>query len=94
MSACRSRPRDSRGRRIIIDDLRMRKLPHTAAEDLLEFIMRRYERVATLLTSNRPDDDWASSSSASFTDQAASEGLYQSKYRDQVCTQLAGRPSW
>src|SRR3970282_1713348 len=36
----------------------MRKLPHTAAEDLLEIIMRRYERAATLLTSNRPVDDW------------------------------------
>ena len=37
----------------------MRKLPATAAEDLLELIMRRYERVSTLLTSNRPVDDWA-----------------------------------
>jgi DNA replication protein DnaC len=36
----------------------MRKLPHTAAEDLLELIMRRYERASTLLTSNRPVDDW------------------------------------
>lgn len=36
----------------------MRKLPATAAEDLLELIMRRYERVSTLLTSNRPVDDW------------------------------------
>ncbi len=43
---------------LIIDDLGMRKLPHTAAEDLLELIMRRYERVSTLLTSNRPIDDW------------------------------------
>ena len=47
---------------LIIDDLGMRKLPHTAAEDLLEIIMRRYERAATLLTSNRPVDDWGSSS--------------------------------
>jgi hypothetical protein len=31
----------------------MRKLPLTAAEDLLEIIMRRYERASTLLTSNR-----------------------------------------
>jgi DNA replication protein DnaC len=38
---------------LIIDDLGMRKLPHTAAEDLLELIMRRYERASTLLTSNR-----------------------------------------
>ena len=43
---------------LIIDDLGMRKLPHTAAEDLLEIIMRRYERTSTLLTSNRPVDDW------------------------------------
>jgi hypothetical protein len=37
---------------LIIDDFGMRKLPHTAAEDLLEIIMRRYERFSTLLTSN------------------------------------------
>jgi DNA replication protein DnaC len=43
---------------LIIDDLGMRKLPSTAAEDLLELVMRRYERVSTILTSNRPVDDW------------------------------------
>jgi DNA replication protein DnaC len=43
---------------LIIDDFGMRKLPHTAAEDLLEIVMRRYERCSTLLTSNRPVDDW------------------------------------
>jgi len=43
---------------LIVDDLGMRKLPSTAAEDLLEIIMRRYERASTLLTSNRPVDDW------------------------------------
>jgi DNA replication protein DnaC len=43
---------------LIIDDFGMRKLPQTAAEDLLEIIMRRYERASTLLTSNRPVDDW------------------------------------
>ncbi len=43
---------------LIIDDLGMRKLPHTAAEDLLELVMRRYERASTILTSNRPVDDW------------------------------------
>lgn len=43
---------------LILDDFGMRKLPHTAAEDLLEIIMRRYERFSTLLTSNRPVDDW------------------------------------
>lgn len=43
---------------LIIDDLGMRKLPATAAEDLLELVMRRYERGSTLITSNRPVDDW------------------------------------
>lgn len=43
---------------LIIDDLGMRKLPITAAEDLLEIVMRRYEYASTLLTSNRPVEDW------------------------------------
>jgi DNA replication protein DnaC len=43
---------------LIVDDFGMRKLPHTAAEDLLEIVMRRYEQFSTLLTSNRPVDDW------------------------------------
>jgi DNA replication protein DnaC len=43
---------------LIIDDLGMRKLPASAGEDLLEIVMRRYERASTILTSNRPIDDW------------------------------------
>ena len=43
---------------LIIDDLGMRKLPPTAAEELLEIVMRRYERASTLMTSNRPVEDW------------------------------------
>ena len=43
---------------LIIDDLGMRKLPNTAAEDLLELVMRRYEKTSTILTSNRPVEDW------------------------------------
>jgi DNA replication protein DnaC len=43
---------------LIIDDLGMKKLPATAAEDLLELVMRRHERASTLFTSNRPVEDW------------------------------------
>jgi len=43
---------------LIVDDLGMRKLPTSAAEDLLEVIMRRYERASTIVTSNRPIEDW------------------------------------
>ncbi len=38
----------------IMDHFCMCKLPLTAAEELLEVIMRRYERTSTLVTSNRP----------------------------------------
>jgi DNA replication protein DnaC len=43
---------------LLIDDLGMRRLPQTAAEDLLEIVMRRYEKSSTLITSNRPVEDW------------------------------------
>src|SRR5881397_88449 len=43
---------------LIIDDLGMRKLGPTAAEELLEIVMRRYGRASTLVTSNRPVEDW------------------------------------
>jgi DNA replication protein DnaC len=43
---------------LILDDVGMRKPPPTGAGELLEIIMRRYERASTLLTSNRPVEDW------------------------------------
>ena len=43
---------------LIIDDLGIRKLGPTAAEELLEIVMRRYERASTLVTPNRPVEDW------------------------------------
>lgn len=43
---------------LIIDDFGMRKLPQTTAENLLEIVMRRYERASTLLTPNRVVVDW------------------------------------
>ena len=48
---------------LIIDDLGMRKLPHTAAEDLLELIMRRYERASTL----SPQIGWGIGDTAAVT---------------------------
>ena len=44
--------------RLHIESNQLRLTRHTAAEDLLEIIMRRYERFSTLLTSNRPVEDW------------------------------------
>lgn len=43
---------------LVIEDLGMRRLPATAAEDLLEVFTRRYEIGATCISSNRPIEDW------------------------------------
>lgn len=43
----------------MIDDLFLRKLPPSAGDELAEVIMSRYEKLSTILTSNRPVEDWA-----------------------------------
>lgn len=43
---------------LVLEDLGMRHLPPTAAEDLLEVFVRRYEKGAIIVTSNRPSEDW------------------------------------
>lgn len=43
---------------LVIDDLFLRKLPSSAGEELADVLMSRYEKLSTILTSNRPIDDW------------------------------------
>lgn len=43
---------------LVIEDLGMKKLPATAAEDLLELFVRRYEKGSIIMTTNRPLEDW------------------------------------
>jgi DNA replication protein DnaC len=43
---------------VIIDDMGLKSLPKHSAEYLLEVIMRRYENRSTIMTSNRPIDEW------------------------------------
>jgi DNA replication protein DnaC len=43
---------------LVLEDLGMKRLPPTAAEDLLEVFVRRYEKGAVILTTNRPVEDW------------------------------------
>ncbi|MFO0938351.1 MAG: IS21-like element helper ATPase IstB [Gemmataceae bacterium] len=43
---------------LIIDDMGMKQLPKRSGEYLFEIILRRYETRSTLMTSNRPLDDW------------------------------------
>jgi DNA replication protein DnaC len=43
---------------LIIDDMGMKQLPKRSGEYLFEIIMRRYQVRSTLMTSNRPLEDW------------------------------------
>ena len=43
---------------LIIDDMGLKQLPNKAGEYLFEIIMRRYEIRSTIMTSNRPIEDW------------------------------------
>ncbi len=44
---------------LVIDDLFLRKLPSGAGDELADVLMSRYEKQSTLITSNRPLEDWA-----------------------------------
>lgn len=43
---------------LVIDDLFLRQLPASAGEELADVLMNRYEKLSTIVTSNRSLDDW------------------------------------
>ena len=43
---------------LIIDDMGLKQLPRHSGEYLFEVIMRRYENRSTIMTSNRPVEEW------------------------------------
>ncbi|MDO8679612.1 MAG: IS21-like element helper ATPase IstB [Acidobacteriota bacterium] len=43
---------------LVLEDFGMKRLGATAAEDLLEIFVRRHEAASTLITTNRPTQDW------------------------------------
>jgi DNA replication protein DnaC len=43
---------------LVLEDFGMRKLGPNAAEDLLEVFVRRHEKASTVITTNRPTQDW------------------------------------
>lgn len=43
---------------LIIDDMGLKRLPKQSGEYLFEIIMRRHELRSTIMTSNRPLDEW------------------------------------
>jgi DNA replication protein DnaC len=43
---------------LVLEDLGMKRLPRTAGEDLLETVVRRYEKGSIIMTTNRSLEDW------------------------------------
>ena len=43
---------------LIVDDMGIKQLPKRSGEYLFEIILRRYETKSTMMTSNRPLEDW------------------------------------
>jgi DNA replication protein DnaC len=43
---------------LIIDDMGLKQLPKQSGEHFFEIIMRRYENRSTMMTSNRPLEEW------------------------------------
>ena len=43
---------------LILDDMGLKQLPKRSGEYLFEIIMRRHELHSTMMTSNRPLEDW------------------------------------
>jgi len=64
---------------LIIDDMGLKQLPKHAGEYLLEVIIRRYETRATIMTSNRPIEDWGKERRERETSIARSEAIQKNK---------------
>lgn len=48
----------TRGDLLVLEDFEMKTLGATAAEDLLEVFVRRHETASTVITTNRPTQNW------------------------------------
>ena len=43
---------------LMVDDLFLKRLPANAGDELADVVMSRYEKATTIITSNRPLEDW------------------------------------
>jgi len=43
---------------LILDDMKIKQLPKRSGEFLFEILVRRHELKSTMMTSNRPLEDW------------------------------------
>lgn len=75
-----------------IDDMGMKQLPKRSGEYLFEIIMRRYENHSTIMTSNRPLEDWGKLIGDAEGDQGGSPKQPQPSWTDS-CTTPRSSPS-
>lgn len=71
---------------LIIDDMGMKELTRTAGEYLLEVIMRRHGLKSTVMTSNRPMNDWG----RLLGDNAAASAVLDRLLKDSEIIQISG----
>jgi DNA replication protein DnaC len=72
---------------LILDDMGMKQLPKKSGEFLLEIIMRRHELRSTMMTSNRPLEDWGKR----IGDVPAATAILDRFLQDAELIQMTGR---
>lgn len=72
---------------LILDDMGMKQLPKRSGEFLFEIIMRRHELRSTMMTSNRPIEDWGKL----IGDVPAASAILDRFLQDAEMIQITGR---
>jgi len=72
---------------LILDDMGMKQLPKKSGEFLFEIIMRRHEIRSTMMTSNRPLEDWGKL----IGDVPAAAAILDRFLQDAAIIQITGR---
>lgn len=72
---------------LILDDMGMKQLPKKSGEFLFEIIMRRHELRSTMMTSNRPLEDWGKL----IGDVPAASAILDRFLQDAAIVQITGR---
>jgi DNA replication protein DnaC len=72
---------------LILDDMGMKQLPKKSGEFLFEIIMRRHELRSTMMTSNRPLEDWGKL----IGDVPAAAAILDRFLQDATIIQITGR---
>lgn len=72
---------------LILDDMGMKQLPKKSGEFLFEIVMRRHELRSTMMTSNRPLEDWGKL----IGDVPAASAILDRFLQDAELIQITGR---